>query len=240
MYCKAIHHQFAVNQLINFTKGLQGLQNKWRSTSSFRAGFGLLYSPAMRELLNHSLMCFHIVHDRRDSPQVWIELAIFFSRIASDVVGFHLRQPPTGSGLKMRLDVSVAQRTQLFTTVEKDLFSPSMALSQQEQRQLIHSIDHSIFGNSVQCATQPRCGGVEIRDVQQIHWLLVGQNHSRPPRHAWRPHSALQHLALAATEPGIARVGVEGVHGPVVTHPDYQGVLCNLFLFQSVQEPCNI
>lgn len=33
-------------------------------------------------------------------------------------------------------------------------------------------------------------------------------------------------------------------HGPRnfarVTHPDYQGVLCNLFLFQSVQEPCNI
>jgi len=43
-----------------------------------------------------------------------------------------------------------------------------MALSQQEQRQLIHSIDHSIFGNSVQCATQPRGGGVEILDEKMV------------------------------------------------------------------------
>ena len=53
-------------------------------------------------------------------------------------------------------------------------------------------------------------------DVEQIHGLLVGPDHPGPPGHAGRAHAALQHLALATAEPGVAAVGVEGVHGPVV------------------------
>ncbi len=79
-----------------------------------------------------------------------------------------------------------------------------MVFTQQKQRRLIDAVRDAVIGDITKCPAQAGGRREQISEMKDVHRVLVGRYHTRPPGHCRHPHAALRDLTLATFQPGVA------------------------------------
>ena len=189
----------------------------------------------MGELLDHLHVFAQGDLNWRHREQSPVKRTILLAGIAHHIVEIHAGQSAVAFR-DMYLEVLIADRAKDTAAVMKHHVPSAMIFTKQEQRRLIDAVGDAVTGHFVECSTQASGRREQIGEMKDVHRILVGRDHTRPPCDCWNAHATLQHIAFPATQPGVARVRVERVHGAVIAYPHDQGVFGDSLLLKILEE----